>query len=110
MAIESISDRVFSTQSDVWSFGILLWELFSLAQTPYPSINCQEVLIDKLVGGYRMSCPEYGTKKIYQIMLQCWADKPKNRPSFSSLAEQLGLMLEDSVRDVSFKSELLVRL
>lgn len=102
MAIEAISDNVFSTESDIWSFGIVLWELFSLARVPYPSINC-ETLLDKLVGGYRMSCPEYGTKKIHQIMLQCWADQPKHRPSFSTLAEQIGLMLEDSVREVSFK-------
>lgn len=57
MAIESIRDRVFSTQSDVWSYGIVLWELFSLARTPYPGIEADERLYHKLVEGYRMEAP-----------------------------------------------------
>lgn len=52
MAIESIRDRVFSTQSDVWSYGIVLWELFSLARTPYPGMEADEKFYNKLVEGY----------------------------------------------------------
>lgn len=62
MAVESIRDRIFSTQSDVWSFGIVLWELFSLARTPYPGMEADERLYNKLIDGYRMECPEYATK------------------------------------------------
>ncbi|KAK9873019.1 hypothetical protein WA026_020752 [Henosepilachna vigintioctopunctata] len=98
MAIESIRDRVFSTQSDVWSFGIVLWEFFSLARTPYPGMEADERLYAKLVEGYRMSAPEFSTKVVYQMMLDCWSTKPMNRPSFTRLAERLGTMLEDSVR------------
>lgn len=65
MAIESIRDRVFSTQSDVWSFGIVLWELFSLARTPYPGMETHERLYHKLVEGYRMESPEYAPKSVY---------------------------------------------
>lgn len=65
MAIESIRDRVFSTQSDVWSFGIVLWEIFSLGRTPYPGMEADERLYHKLVDGYRLESPEYSPKEMY---------------------------------------------
>ncbi|KAK9883649.1 hypothetical protein WA026_001819 [Henosepilachna vigintioctopunctata] len=98
MAIESIRDRVFSSQSDVWSFGIVLWELFSLAKIPYPGMEADENLFAKLENGYRMEAPEYSNPAIYKIMLDCWSTNPMNRPTFSELSERLGLLLEDSVR------------
>lgn len=64
MAIESIRDRVFSTQSDVWSFGVVLWEFFSLARTPYPGMEADERLYYKLVEGYRMESPVYAPKEM----------------------------------------------
>ncbi|XP_063923158.1 vascular endothelial growth factor receptor 1-like isoform X3 [Zophobas morio] len=98
MAIESIRDKVFSTQSDVWSFGIVLWEFFSLARTPYPGMEADERLYNKLLDGYRMESPEYSPKEIYKMMLDCWHAKPINRPSFSKLSERIGSLLEDTVR------------
>ncbi|XP_063227857.1 vascular endothelial growth factor receptor 1-like isoform X2 [Bacillus rossius redtenbacheri] len=98
MAIEAIRDRVFSTQSDVWSFGIVLWEFFSLARTPYPGMEADEKLYNNLLKGYRMECPQYATQEVYQMMLDCWQAQPTQRPSFTELSEQLGAMLEESVR------------
>ena len=64
MAIESIRDLVFTTESDVWSFGVLLWEFFSLAETPYPNIG-NEKLYHKLIHGYRMEQPRQATQEMY---------------------------------------------
>ncbi|XP_023246671.1 vascular endothelial growth factor receptor kdr-like [Copidosoma floridanum] len=60
MAIESIRDGVFSTMSDVWSFGVVLWELFTLADIPYSDTEFEE-MYQKLVRGYRMAQPTYAT-------------------------------------------------
>ncbi|XP_021928983.1 vascular endothelial growth factor receptor 2-like isoform X4 [Zootermopsis nevadensis] len=98
MAVESIRDRIFSTQSDVWSYGIVLWEFFSLARTPYPGMEADEKLYNKLVDGYRMEQPQYAPKEIYDIMMKCWQTRPSQRPSFGDLAEELGNMLEESVK------------
>lgn len=64
MAIESIRDRIFSTQSDIWSFGIVLWEFFTLAETPYPGMEAEKQF-QKLVEGYRMEKPEFATDDVY---------------------------------------------
>uniref|UniRef100_A0A6P7FZS9 Vascular endothelial growth factor receptor 1-like n=1 Tax=Diabrotica virgifera virgifera TaxID=50390 RepID=A0A6P7FZS9_DIAVI len=98
MAIESIRDRVFSTQSDVWSYGIVLWELFSLGKTPYPGMEADERLYYKLLDGYRLESPEYSPKEVYQIMTKCWLAKPVGRPSFGTITERIGALLEESLR------------
>ncbi|XP_070553737.1 vascular endothelial growth factor receptor 1-like [Ptychodera flava] len=99
MAPESIlDDKVFTTESDVWSFGILMWEIFSLGGTPYPGMQIDEEFFERLRGGYRMRCPELAPQEIYQVMMQCWSGTPKSRPSFSSLAAKLGSHLETNVR------------
>ncbi|XP_025269674.1 vascular endothelial growth factor receptor 1 isoform X3 [Camponotus floridanus] len=97
MAIESIRDRIFSTQSDIWSFGIVLWEFFTLSETPYPSMEAEK-LYQKLIEGYRMEQPEYSIREIYEIMSQCWKAKPTLRPSFTDLVESIGNLLEESVK------------
>ncbi|KAF0766886.1 vascular endothelial growth factor receptor 1 isoform X2 [Aphis craccivora] len=98
MAIESLRDRVFSTQSDVWAFGIVLWEIFSLAVTPYPNIQKFNDLFNRLVEGYRMEQPKYANSEIYNIMLDCWKMNPMTRPSFTDLAERLGNLLQDGTK------------
>ncbi|XP_053599846.1 vascular endothelial growth factor receptor 1 isoform X3 [Plodia interpunctella] len=99
LAIECLNDRIFSTQSDVWSFGIVLWELFSLARTPYPSIPSPQDLLPFLNSGRRLEKPMYADERLYNVMLQCWEHKPTMRPNFTQLQETLGSFLEDNVRN-----------
>lgn len=65
MAIESISDKIFTSKSDVWSFGILLWEIFTLGKNPYPGVEIDERFFKRLKAGYRMEKPEYSSDEMY---------------------------------------------
>ncbi|XP_045763363.1 vascular endothelial growth factor receptor 1 isoform X3 [Maniola jurtina] len=98
LAIECMTDRIFSTQSDVWSFGIVLWELFSLAKTPYPNVSPTS-LVQWLSDGHRLEKPQYADDRLYDVMMRCWEQKPTARPNFSQLQEILGSFLEDNVRN-----------
>ncbi|XP_048347048.1 vascular endothelial growth factor receptor 3 isoform X1 [Sphaerodactylus townsendi] len=98
MAPESIFDKVYTTQSDVWSFGVLLWEIFSLGASPYPGVQINEEFCQRLKDGTRMRAPEYATAEIYRIMLSCWYGDPKERPTFSDLVEILGDLLQENVQ------------
>ncbi|XP_026843935.1 vascular endothelial growth factor receptor kdr-like isoform X6 [Drosophila persimilis] len=97
LALESLSDHVFSTYSDVWSFGIVLWELFSLAKVPYPGIDPNQELFNKLNDGYRMEKPPYANQEIYEIMLECWRKSPESRPLFAELEKRFATMLGEDV-------------
>lgn len=81
-------DRIYSTHSDVWAFGIVLWEICTLGGFPYPTLNDRD-LLDYLLDGKRMEKPDNCTDEIYQIMLACWASDCEDRPSFQTLSEQL---------------------
>ncbi|KAH8378483.1 hypothetical protein KR093_011649, partial [Drosophila rubida] len=93
LALESLSDHVFSTYSDVWSFGIVLWELFSLSKVPYPGIDPNQELFNKLNDGYRMEKPPYANQELYEIMLECWRKSPESRPLFNVLEKRFANML-----------------
>ncbi|XP_032320749.1 vascular endothelial growth factor receptor 3 isoform X1 [Camelus ferus] len=98
MAPESIFDKVYTTQSDVWSFGVLLWEIFSLGASPYPGVQINEEFCQRLKEGTRMRAPELATPAIRRIMLSCWVGDPKERPAFSDLVEILGDLLLSRAR------------
>lgn len=88
LSIEAMRERVYSTASDVWAFGIVLWEICTLGGFPYPTINDKD-LLDFLLDGNRMKKPDNCSDEIYQIMLACWTRDFEERPSFQSLSEQL---------------------
>lgn len=98
MAIESIKDRIFTTKSDVWSFGVLLWEIFTLGGNPYPGFEMNEQFLKRLKDGYRMEKPEYASTNIYEIMMDCWHENPNERPDFAVLGNKFGNMLEYNVK------------
>lgn len=90
MAPESIFNSLYTTLSDVWSFGILLWEIFTLGGTPYPELPMNEQFYNAIKRGYRMAQPTHASDEIYEIMQKCWEEKFEIRPPFS----QLVLLLE----------------
>ncbi|KAM7165661.1 angiopoietin-1 receptor isoform 3-T3 [Macrochelys suwanniensis] len=94
MAIESLNYSVYTTNSDVWSYGVLLWEIVSLGGTPYCGMTCAE-LYEKLPQGYRLEKPLNCDDEVYDLMRQCWREKPYERPSFAQILVSLNRMLEE---------------
>ncbi|CAJ0942888.1 unnamed protein product [Ranitomeya imitator] len=94
MAIESLNYSVYTSNSDVWSFGVLLWEIVSLGGTPYCGMTCAE-LYEKLPQGYRLEKPLNCDDEVYDLMRQCWREKPYERPSFGKILVSLTRMLEE---------------
>ncbi|XP_049772167.1 proto-oncogene tyrosine-protein kinase receptor Ret-like [Schistocerca cancellata] len=95
MALESLMDHVYTSKSDVWSFGVVLWELVTLGASPYPGVAVHN-LFHLLQAGYRMECPENCSTALYKVMRQCWQEEPSERPSFKQLTAIFESMLKDS--------------
>uniref|UniRef100_A0A3Q2CM04 non-specific protein-tyrosine kinase n=1 Tax=Cyprinodon variegatus TaxID=28743 RepID=A0A3Q2CM04_CYPVA len=87
-APEALREKKFSTKSDVWSYGILLWEIYSFGRVPYPRIPLKDV-VPRVEKGYKMDCPDGCPEVVYNIMKQCWNLDPAARPSFQMLREWL---------------------
>ncbi|XP_056586921.1 fibroblast growth factor receptor 4 isoform X2 [Triplophysa dalaica] len=92
MAPEALFDRVYTHQSDVWSFGVLMWEIFTLGGSPYPGIPVEE-LFKLLKEGHRMDKPSNCTHELYMKMRECWHAVPTQRPTFKQLVEELDRVL-----------------
>lgn len=98
MAPESIFDNMYTTLSDVWSYGILLWEIFSLGGTPYPGMVVDSSFYNKIKSGYRMSKPEHAPEDVYEMMMKCWNSEPEKRPSFLGLSDSVSSLLPSSYK------------
>uniref|UniRef100_A0A8C1ZSS8 receptor protein-tyrosine kinase n=1 Tax=Cyprinus carpio TaxID=7962 RepID=A0A8C1ZSS8_CYPCA len=98
MAPESIFHNLYTTLSDVWSYGILLWEIFTLGGTPYPDLPMNELFYSALKRGYRMAKPSYASEDVYEVMRKCWDEKFEKRPEFSFLVHTMGNMLSDGYK------------
>uniref|UniRef100_A0A4W4EC54 Tyrosine-protein kinase n=1 Tax=Electrophorus electricus TaxID=8005 RepID=A0A4W4EC54_ELEEL len=85
---EALREKRFSTKSDVWSYGVLLWEIYSFGRVPYPRIPLKEV-VPRVERGYKMDPPDGCPAVVYDLMKQCWGLEPATRPSFRTLREKL---------------------
>uniref|UniRef100_A0A1B6DYH9 Tyrosine-protein kinase n=1 Tax=Clastoptera arizonana TaxID=38151 RepID=A0A1B6DYH9_9HEMI len=94
-APEGLAYNKFSTKSDVWAFGILLWEIATYGMSPYPGVDLTDVY-HMLEKGYRMEIPPGCPPKIYELMRQCWQWVPGERPTFQEIHHALENMFQES--------------
>ncbi|KAL6421509.1 hypothetical protein ACFW04_014280 [Cataglyphis niger] len=94
MPPESFLDGIFTTKTDVWAFGVLLWEIMSFGYMPYTGCANREVM-SMVTSGGRLEKPAGCPDPIYGIMTRCWHPQPDDRPSFSTIAERIGYCLQD---------------
>lgn len=93
IAVESLADRVFTVKSDVWAFGVTMWEIATRGMTPYPGVQNHEIY-DYLVEGHRLKQPPDCLDELYEIMYSCWRADPVDRPLFTQLREMLEKLAE----------------
>ncbi|KAL2099100.1 hypothetical protein ACEWY4_005580 [Coilia grayii] len=94
MPPEAFLEGIFTCKTDTWSFGVLLWEIFSLGYMPYPCKTNQEVL-EFVTSGGRMDPPKSCAGPVYRIMTQCWQHCPEHRPNFSAILERINYCTQD---------------
>ncbi|XP_077073551.1 tyrosine-protein kinase Mer [Siphateles boraxobius] len=88
IAVESLADRVFTVKSDVWAFGVTMWEIASRGMTPYPGVQNHEIY-DYLFHGNRLKQPNDCLDELYDIMFSCWSGDPVDRPDFTQVRKRL---------------------
>uniref|UniRef100_A0A6E8VKL2 non-specific protein-tyrosine kinase n=1 Tax=Anopheles coluzzii TaxID=1518534 RepID=A0A6E8VKL2_ANOCL len=94
-APEGLAYNKFSTKSDVWAFGVLLWEIATYGMSPYPGIDLTDVF-HKLESGYRMERPPGCPPEVYDLMRKCWQWNAQDRPTFKSIHHDLEHMFQES--------------
>uniref|UniRef100_A0A2C9LLZ4 Protein kinase domain-containing protein n=2 Tax=Biomphalaria glabrata TaxID=6526 RepID=A0A2C9LLZ4_BIOGL len=99
MSPESLFYNQYSQASDVWSYGVFLWELVTLGSTPYPGLDTNQVL-DKIKDGELLTCPPHTSDVINDLMLSCWTSDFSKRPTFSEVCAKLDKLLEAQVEYV----------
>ncbi|XP_029105108.1 insulin receptor-like [Scleropages formosus] len=101
MAPESLKDGVFTAHSDCWSFGVVLWEISTLAEQPYQGLSNEQVLKFVMDGGF-LERPDNCPDRLHNLMQMCWQYNPKLRPTFQEVIEMMKEELHPSFQEVSF--------
>ncbi|EDO39125.1 predicted protein, partial [Nematostella vectensis] len=94
MPPESLLYGQSSSASDVWSYGIVLWEIFTIGDSPYPGVG-NDYIPRMLREGYRMPKPLHVGDALYSVMLRCWQEDPDERPTFDELRDNMQALQQD---------------
>ncbi|KAG9484069.1 hypothetical protein GDO78_009786 [Eleutherodactylus coqui] len=94
IAVESLADRIYTVKSDVWAFGITMWEIATRGMTPYPGVQNHEIY-DYLFEGHRLKQPADCLDELYELMYLCWRADPADRPTFTELKNNLEKFLQE---------------
>ena len=106
MAPESLQNETFTTESDVWSFGILMWEVFSLGGRPYSMLTDEEVVEQVSKHGHTIDCPPRCPPEIHALMTKCWRQTPESRPTFTELYNAMDKWVREG-RFIDYSSSIL---
>ncbi|XP_062511928.1 tyrosine-protein kinase HTK16-like isoform X2 [Corticium candelabrum] len=102
MAIESLQDHIYNQKTDVWSFGVLLWEIFAMGMVPYPGVDNRSIW-QELSNGLKLNKPADCSGPVYDLITQCTQHLPGKRPTFEQiitrLNEEVEVCDEMAVRD-----------
>ncbi|GMS80509.1 hypothetical protein PENTCL1PPCAC_2684 [Pristionchus entomophagus] len=101
LALECLQYHKFTHKSDVWSYGIVLFEMYSLGESPFSDIDPSE-LVNYLLGGGRPPRPLISCDKIYEVMTRCWSEDPDERPTFRELLTILAILIEQSTEGYGY--------
>ncbi|XP_054263486.1 insulin-like peptide receptor [Macrosteles quadrilineatus] len=101
MPPESLQDGIFTSQSDVWSYGVVLWEIVTLAEQPYQGSSNDQVL-NEVIAGRKLETPRRCPETLRNIMLCCWKRKPSQRMTFMQIVTSLEYYHDQEFKNVSF--------
>lgn len=88
LSLEAMRDHLYSSKSDVWAFGIVLWEIGTLGGFPYPTVSNHDLLAF-LLDGQRLERPANCSEHLYRLMLACWSEAADDRPAFADIVQHL---------------------
>lgn len=100
MPLESILYNKYTAESDVWAFGVCVWEIFTFALQPYYGMTHEEV-VRYLKAGHVLPAPEHAPPAVYDLMRRCWASRPQDRPPFRALHHHLQLQAHQSLSNTT---------
>ncbi|XP_033111645.1 tyrosine kinase receptor Cad96Ca-like isoform X2 [Anneissia japonica] len=98
-AVEGLRDRLFSMNSDVWSFGVLMWEIVTLGSKPYGNMPIKKIAED-VIGGMRLTKPLHCSDALFTVMETCWRATPDRRPSFNSLYRDINGVIRSNQQTI----------
>uniref|UniRef100_A0A8K9WMW4 Protein tyrosine kinase 7a n=1 Tax=Oncorhynchus mykiss TaxID=8022 RepID=A0A8K9WMW4_ONCMY len=93
---EAVFEDDYSTKTDVWSFGVLMWEVFSLGELPHAALDHDKVLEELREGRGKLPLPQGCPSRVYKLMTRCWAPSPKDRSCFSDIVSALSELPSES--------------
>ncbi|XP_065841931.1 fibroblast growth factor receptor 4-like [Oscarella lobularis] len=88
-ALEVLTDKSYTEYSDVWSYGVVVWEISTLGKTPYADIAVEDLYDQLAYNNYRLRCPEDCLPNLRSLMEKCWNSDPSQRPTFSKIIDKL---------------------
>ena len=91
-APEALNFGRYTSLCDVWSYGVLMWEIFAKGETPYTGMT-NSFAREQINNGYRMPAPEDTPNDIYSLMLKCWSADPANRPHFNEIHDAVSALV-----------------
>jgi tyrosine-protein kinase Srms len=100
-AIEVLKTGTYTPKSDVWSFGVMLWELFSFGNVPYSGLSNMETVDQVCEKGYRLPLPKSCPIDLHELMKQCWLENAKHRPTFQEIIDDIEKVQKNTYPDSS---------